>query len=719
MSSKKEEVYRTGPYRSYVVESQRRKTNTLTKKDVAIILLITSVSFLRIYKIYQPANIVFDEIHILRYVQHYFKGTFFVDVHPPLGRLIYFLLAKLTYFDPEIDFEVIGQPYHGVPYAIMRLFSGICGILSVNVAYLTMRLDSDYWVSLFTAVIVLFENSLVTQSRFILLDSPLILGQALTIYYFKLSCKTEPERRLWWRYLFATGLSLAWTISMKLTGFYTLLWVGIFSMFDSYQLLGDLTISTCRWFRIAFYKLLVLLVLPLTIYLSLWKVHFDLLPFEGPNSGLISPRLRSTFKDYTTSPVEVLYGSTVTIKHNNLEKYLHSHDQTYPRGTQLQQVTLYGHEDPNNEWIVELPRKFYEHKHFNQSRQVKDGEFIRLYHKATGRYLHVSDVRPPISEHDYSKEVNCNATRGLMGNTEYEFRLRILNKKPHATNNLPMIKLRATETVFMLVSRDHRCNLISHHDKLPSWGNYQNEVLCVLESTIPNSLWYIETNLHPLLNEFTSHVNFGQVSFLTKVWDLHQAMFRVNADFTTPHKYSSRPEAWSFVLKGIAYFQSLPQYTSLTEHTSQIYFLGNVITYILSFIVVVVSLIKLVFHGLRNLNPYVTYLDPDTKRRFYTNALQYVAGFVLHYWPYFFIRRNLYAHHYLPALYFAILNLGEYLNYQMKYIRVPLMIAILSSAIHCFIEFIPLIYGTEWTVASCVAHKWFSGWNMDCMTYGG
>ena len=163
MSSKKEEVYRTGPYRSYIVESQRRKTNTLTKKDVAIILLITSVSFLRIYKIYQPANIVFDEIHILRYVQHYFKGTFFVDVHPPLGRLIYFLFAKLTYFDPEIDFEVIGQPYHGVPYAIMRLFSGICGILSVNVAYLTMRLDSDYWVSLFTAVIVLFENSLVTQ----------------------------------------------------------------------------------------------------------------------------------------------------------------------------------------------------------------------------------------------------------------------------------------------------------------------------------------------------------------------------------------------------------------------------------------------------------------------------------------------------------------------------------------------------------------------------
>ncbi|KAI5969193.1 hypothetical protein CANMA_001746 [Candida margitis] len=719
MSSKVEDEYRTGPFRPYGVQSRIRKANELSKKDFGILLFLTSISFLRIYKIYQPANIVFDEIHILRYVQHYFKGTFSVDVHPPLGKLIYFILAKLGHFDPDADFEFIGQPYSNVPYTLMRLFSGVCGILTVNLAYFTVRLDYDYLVSLFAAALVLFENSLTTQSKFILLDSALILGQALTIYYFSLLCRAEPERQWWWVYVIATGLSLGWTISIKLTGFYTLLWVGIFTLLDSYQLLGDLTISTFKWFRILFYKFFTLLILPLTIYLSLWKVHFDLLPFEGPNSGLISPRLRSTFQGYSASPLEVLYGSTVTIKHNSLEKYLHSHDKIYPRGTQLQQVSLYGHEDPNNEWVVELPRKFYEHKHFNQTRAVKDGEYIRLYHKATGRYLHVSDVRPPISEHDYSKEMNCNATRGLLGNTEYEFKLRILNKKPHAVNNLPMIKLRATETVFMLVSRDQKCNLISHHDKLPSWGDYQNEVLCVSESTIPNSLWYIETNSHPRLDDKSPHADFGHVSFWTKVWDLHQAMFRVNSDFTAPHKSSSRPESWPFLLKGVAYFQSLPQYTSLTEHTSQIYYLGNVVTYILSFIVILITMIKLAFHGLRNLNPYVFYLDPEEKRMFYTNTLQYVAGWILHYWPYFFMRRNLYAHHYLPALYFAILNLGEYLNYQNRYVRVPLMVAVLATAVYCFVEFTPLIYGSEWTVAKCVAHKWFSSWNMDCMTYGG
>lgn len=124
-------------------------------------------------------------------------------------------------------------------------------------------------------------------------------------------------------------------------------------------------------------------------------------------------------------------------------------------------------------------------------------------------------------------------------------------------------------------------------------------------------------------------------ALLTKVWDLHQAMFRVNADFTTPHKYSSRPESWPFVLKGVAYFQSLPQYTSLTEHTSQIYFLGNVTTYILSFIVVIIAMVKLAFYTLRNFNPYVTYLDSEAKRKFYANALQHVAGWALHYLPYF------------------------------------------------------------------------------------
>ena len=205
--------------------------------------------------------------------------------------------------------------------------------------------------------------------------------------------------------------------------------------------------------------------------------------------------------DYQQQPLQVLYGSTITIKHNALEKYLHSHDLTYPRGSNLQQVTLYDFPDVNNEWVIETKQKYNEEKLMTDQREVKDGDVVRLYHKATGHYLHVNDIRPPISEHEYSYEVNGNETRGLLGNEDYEFKIRMLVKKPHAENDLPLIKLRTTETIFQLIHQATRCNLMSHEQKLPDWGEYQNEVLCVKEPTIPNTLWYVELSSHPLLKD--------------------------------------------------------------------------------------------------------------------------------------------------------------------------------------------------------------------------
>ncbi|CAK9437536.1 uncharacterized protein LODBEIA_P19140 [Lodderomyces beijingensis] len=714
--------YRDGPYRPYKL-IKRRFCAPLTRTDWAILLFLTSCSLLRIYKLYQPDKVIFDELHTWRQIQHYREGKFFLDVHPPLAKLIYYFFDHLA-GSSSSTFQRIGQSYVAQLYVAMRLFAGVCAVMSVDLVYLLMRLDSGYMTSVFTSLLLCLDNSHVVQSRLILADAPLLVSQIAAIYFLKSAMKREFFTKSWWLSLFATGVSLGFTMSLKLNGWFTFVWVGVVTCWELYDILGDLTIPILQWLKHVLWRFAAVVVVPLTIYCSVWYLHFELLPYESSHSGYISPHFRSTFRDYEPDPVEVLYGSTITLKHNNLEKYLHSHNAHYPEGSNLQQVTLYDFaNDVNNEWVVETPHKYYEQNIMHKVKPVKDGDTIRLYHKRTGHYLHVNDIRPPVSDrYDYANEVNCNETRGLLGNTEYEFKVRIVGKKKHAVNDLPLIKLRATETVMQLVHRNQKCILVGHEARLPLWGNEQNEVLCVEEPTIPNSLWYVEANSHPILEQMGDAIpkvkfDAAPFRFWHKMWEIHQAMIRLNAGFTTINEASSSALSWPLSLSGTPYFESE---ATLENDAAQIYYLGNVAVYWTTFAALLISMVKLFLHLIRNMNPLVLYVDTLAKSQFYDNSSVYLLGWLLHFIPYVYMERNLYLHHYLPALVFAILNLGEYVQYQNnKYIRAGLVCAITGAVAYCFMSFIPLVYGSGWTVSECEAHRWFPGWNFNCEIYTG
>jgi dolichyl-phosphate-mannose-protein mannosyltransferase len=71
----------------------------------------------------------------------YIKGKFFMDVHPPLAKLLITLAGWLGGFDGSFDFKEIGKDYiaSGVPYVAMRLFPAVCGILVVPTIFLTLK----------------------------------------------------------------------------------------------------------------------------------------------------------------------------------------------------------------------------------------------------------------------------------------------------------------------------------------------------------------------------------------------------------------------------------------------------------------------------------------------------------------------------------------------------------------------------------------------------
>jgi dolichyl-phosphate-mannose--protein O-mannosyl transferase len=75
------------------------------------------------------------------FASKYIKGKFFMDVHPPLAKLLLTLAGWLAGFDGEFDFKDIGKDYlePGVPYVAMRMLPAICGILLVPTMFLTLK----------------------------------------------------------------------------------------------------------------------------------------------------------------------------------------------------------------------------------------------------------------------------------------------------------------------------------------------------------------------------------------------------------------------------------------------------------------------------------------------------------------------------------------------------------------------------------------------------
>jgi Dolichyl-phosphate-mannose--protein O-mannosyl transferase len=725
-------IYKPGKFRPYTPSDPSPTVISLThrtKFDHFLITLLLSLSILiRLYKLYSPSRIIFDEVHFGRFAREYFHGQFFVDVHPPLGKLIYYWISLLFSWDGEFQFDRIADAYPStVPYVAMRMFPALSGVGTVMLTFGILRSSGcRSIVAFFGAILVLVENSLVTQSRAILLDSPMIFGMALTIYSMKRFQLEKPFGRKWYKYLALVGFSLGITTSIKLTGLYTAFWVGIITVCQLWKILGDLEVSDGTWFKHVGVRLFSMVVIPLSFYLSIFAVHFISLPFHGSGSGMISSTFKSTFVDSELSnqPVDVSYGSTVTIKHNQLEGYLHSHDHEYLSGSHEQQITMYGFDqDEGNEWIIETKHKTREGELQKKFKPVKDGDIIRLYHKSTGKFLRVNDVRPPVSEHDYCNEVSCHSSREeLLADANYEFKVKILSSKPHSTSQLPLRKLRATESIFQLSHRGTKCELISHTDKLPDWGFNQNEVLCVNEPTISNTLWYIEENSHPVFDDDESYprVVFGNVSFWKKLVEYHQTMIRFNNGLTENHDYQSSPGSWPFLLRGVNYYSNEGSVKELGEDPSHIYYLGNVFIYYAGWVLIMLGGVYSLGRIIRFLNPFSLLQEPVIDTLYYQNTIEYLLGWFLHYYPAFHMSRQLFLHHYLPALYFSILLVSQYIEYQIskrKYAGYLMMIVMLGGSIYCFVEFIPLIYGTNWTTAACNRAKWFGSWDFNCMTY--
>lgn len=269
--------------------------STILKNKFTVPIVLLVLGFVsRFALIWHPNQVVFDEVHFGKFVSGYFTGNYFFDIHPPLGKLLIALAAYIGDFQPGFDFKVIGEAYTSSSYIALRLVPNLFGaFLPVCIYFFVRSLRGSTMAAFFAGITLVFENAILVQSHFILVDSMLFLFGffGLALFFFYRNYSNNPV------HILGAGIFFALSFSVKWTGISFLALACIVSLWDLRQGLSEKTFLIKRLGFLA----LALFLIPLFVYMLVFAIHFSLLPKSGKGDGFMS---RSFLKTLSGSSVE-------------------------------------------------------------------------------------------------------------------------------------------------------------------------------------------------------------------------------------------------------------------------------------------------------------------------------------------------------------------------------------------------------------------------------
>ncbi|XP_006892500.1 PREDICTED: protein O-mannosyl-transferase 1 isoform X2 [Elephantulus edwardii] len=691
----------------------------------------------RLWQLTYPRAVVFDEVYYGQYISFYMKRIFFLDGSgPPFGHMLLALGGYLGGFDGNFLWNRIGAEYSSnVPVWSLRLLPALAGAFSVPMVYqIVLELHFSHCTAMGAALLMLIENALITQSRFILLESLLIFFNLLSVLsYLKFSNlqKHSPFSLSWWFWLMLTGIACSCTIGIKYMGIFTYLLVLSIAAVHAWHLIGDQTLSNVCVLGHLLARAVALLVIPILTYLLFFYVHLILLCRSGPHDQIMSSAFQASLEGGLAritrgQPLEVAYGSQVTLKSafgKPMPCWLHSHRNTYPtiyengRGSShQQQVTCYPFKDVNNWWIVKDPGR-HQLVVNNPPRPVRHGDMVQLVHGMTTRLLNTHDVAAPLSPH--SQEVSCYIDYNISMPAQNLWRLEIVNRE----SDTDVWKTIVSEVRFVHVNTSAILKLSGAH--LPDWGFRQLEVVGekLSRGFHESMVWNVEEHRFGKSQEqeerelelhSPTQVDVSRnLSFLARFTELQWRMLMLRTD-DSEHKYSSTPLEWVTLDTNIAYW--LHPTTS-----AQIHLLGNVLIWT-SASLAMVTYVLLFFWYLLRRQRNICDLPEGCWLRWVLTGMLCCGGWALNYLPFFLMEKTLFLYHYLPALTFQIILLPVVLQHVNDHLcrsklqsRVfsALVVAWYSSACHVFNTLRPLTYGdTSLSTSELKALRWKDSWNI-------
>ena len=677
------------------IENYPLQTHFLKRDFYVISFLFVASLATRLYEIGKSPIVVWDEAHFGKFASWYIKGTFYFDVHPPLGKMLVALFLWLFGYDGSFSFDS-GNTYTDVPIAQARALCSITGALIVPLMYATCRnLRMRREVSCLVASMALFENSFVVISKFLLLDPILLFFTHLAIFFVTRMSQSITSRKEI-RVMFLTGISLGLVASVKWVGLFTYTFAGLFVIRDLYNLLPLFRYNRKAFSTHFLYRVVCLIVVPAAIYMLTFGIHFVVLHKSGPGDAHMTTSFQASLSGHEELRVSkpVYIDSFVSIRSQGFGGgLLHAHNHAYETGSKQTQVTIYHHRDENNVFQFKLPWtvESSDPSDTNDRFLIQHGMMLRLFHNSTERNLHSHDQAAPISVYDNEVSLYGNRTNG-----DHRDHWRILLK------NGPT--LFSVKTRFQLQHVELGCYLYSTGNQLPEWGFNQGEIVCKHDSDSRGSYW----NIEQVFDDIPDHISpssFSEdtLSFLDDFVHLNAAMMHANNGLVPKlgnrDLLVSTPKQWFWMDKGI-------RMCNWDSENSKYYMLGNPLTWWTGSLSMILFSVDLFFIVIKHRVNQIC-ISNRTKRYVGTGLLLF-SGWLLHYLPFFLMGRVTYLHHYFPALSMSFFMTGWILNRHVGR-TLPVVAILVSIYMSSFIYFSPLTYGFKEAI---IGRQWKKLWNI-------
>lgn len=267
-------------------------TSSLSKRSQSWIFLFVVIALsytTYFHRYWNPPYVFWDENYHIASAQKYLHGVFFMEQHPPLGKLLVALGEKMIHPNEQTD-QFLGTDYgtdfsDGFSFAGYRFFSAFLAWMTAPLlfAIFLLLLRNPLHATLLSFLYI-FDNAMIVHLRGAMLEGPLMFFSVAIILSFLLVLRDHEKsnKLLLWSALFGLCLGLAMTTKV-LSLIFVLLFVPIAWTFGwkamHWLILWVLAVIALT--TVITHPLLQLLLILSCAAPAIWMVYKTLAPSNG------------------------------------------------------------------------------------------------------------------------------------------------------------------------------------------------------------------------------------------------------------------------------------------------------------------------------------------------------------------------------------------------------------------------------------------------------
>ena len=235
---------------------------------LAVVLLTSWFTYFQEFD--KPNQFIWDEQYHVVSAQKYLNNTFYMTVHPPLGKMLIALGQYIFYpnqpNDHFLDVHVAeSMPDTGLYLKGYRTVPIILAWLTAPLLFFVfLLLTRSALTSTFLSFLYIFDNALLAHLRAAMLEGPLLFFVVSSILFWLLIFEWKDRKRLFAFISFVLGVCIAGALATKVLALVLVLLVpaAMIKLFPRWEL-----ITRCLLYCFSGF---------LIMYVSVWYVHINI-----------------------------------------------------------------------------------------------------------------------------------------------------------------------------------------------------------------------------------------------------------------------------------------------------------------------------------------------------------------------------------------------------------------------------------------------------------